>query len=179
MRSPTQRRRTVRAATKVHGSITQRGNPRWGRDADGVADAAVRNSRCLLRGARHGPQHCPSRRSREAQCRSRPSERSSGGFAKAISAAACALASATRKNRRGRSRGRYRGEFRAQERQGRANLPAFGRHKASKRAGVASAAATLVAEIKPLEHYTYVKFKDQVLIVNPMTRVIVDMFPQS
>jgi Protein of unknown function (DUF1236) len=37
----------------------------------------------------------------------------------------------------------------------------------------------LVAEIKPLEHYTYVKFKDQVLIVNPMTRVIVDMFPQS
>ena len=37
----------------------------------------------------------------------------------------------------------------------------------------------LVAEIKPLEHYTYVKFKGQVLIVNPMTRVIVDMFPQS
>ena len=37
----------------------------------------------------------------------------------------------------------------------------------------------VVAEIKPLERYTYVKFKDQVLIVNPMTRVIVDMFPQS
>jgi hypothetical protein len=37
----------------------------------------------------------------------------------------------------------------------------------------------LVAELKPLERYTYVKFKDQVLIVNPMTRVIVDMFPQS
>ena len=37
----------------------------------------------------------------------------------------------------------------------------------------------VVAEIRPLEHYTYVKFKDQVLIVNPMTRVIVDMFPQS
>ena len=37
----------------------------------------------------------------------------------------------------------------------------------------------LVAEIKPLAHYTYVKFKDQVLIVNPMTRVIVDMFSQS
>lgn len=37
----------------------------------------------------------------------------------------------------------------------------------------------VVAEIKPLAHYTYVKFKDQVLIVNPMTRVIVDMFPQS
>ena len=37
----------------------------------------------------------------------------------------------------------------------------------------------VAAEIKPLAHYTYVKFKDQVLIVNPMTRVIVDMFPQS
>ena len=37
----------------------------------------------------------------------------------------------------------------------------------------------VVAEIEPLAHYTSVKFKDQVLIVNPMTRVIVDMFPQS
>ena len=35
----------------------------------------------------------------------------------------------------------------------------------------------VVAEIKPPD--TYVKFKDHVLIVNPMTRVIVDMFPQS
>jgi hypothetical protein len=37
----------------------------------------------------------------------------------------------------------------------------------------------LVAEIKPLAHYTYVKFKHQVLIVNPMTRDIIDMFPES
>jgi Protein of unknown function (DUF1236) len=37
----------------------------------------------------------------------------------------------------------------------------------------------LVAEIKPLEQYTYVRFKHRVLIVNPMTRDIVDMFPQS
>ena len=37
----------------------------------------------------------------------------------------------------------------------------------------------LVAEIKPLERYTYLKFKHQVLIVNPMTREIVDMFPES
>jgi Protein of unknown function (DUF1236) len=37
----------------------------------------------------------------------------------------------------------------------------------------------LVAEIKPLERYTYLKFKHQVLIVDPMTRNIVDMFPES
>lgn len=37
----------------------------------------------------------------------------------------------------------------------------------------------VAAEIEPLEHYSYVKFKNQVLIVNPMTRVIVDMFPES
>jgi len=37
----------------------------------------------------------------------------------------------------------------------------------------------LVAEIKPLERYSYLKFKHQVLIVNPMTRDIVDMFPES
>jgi len=37
----------------------------------------------------------------------------------------------------------------------------------------------LVAQIKPLAHYTYVKFKHQVLIVNPMTRDIVDVFPES
>jgi len=37
----------------------------------------------------------------------------------------------------------------------------------------------LIAEIKPLARYTYVKFKHQVLIVNPMTRGIVDMFPES
>ena len=37
----------------------------------------------------------------------------------------------------------------------------------------------LIADIKPLQPYAYVKFKDRVLIVNPMTRVIVDMFPQS
>jgi hypothetical protein len=37
----------------------------------------------------------------------------------------------------------------------------------------------LVAEIKPLKRYTYVKFKHEVIIVNPMTREIVDMFPES
>jgi hypothetical protein len=30
-----------------------------------------------------------------------------------------------------------------------------------------------------LEAYTYIKFKHQVLIVNPMTRKIVDMFSES
>jgi Protein of unknown function (DUF1236) len=34
-------------------------------------------------------------------------------------------------------------------------------------------------EIPPLKHYTYIKFKHQVLIVNPITRKIVDMFPES
>jgi hypothetical protein len=37
----------------------------------------------------------------------------------------------------------------------------------------------LVYEIQPLERYTYVKFKHQVLIVNPMSREIVDMFPEG
>jgi hypothetical protein len=30
-----------------------------------------------------------------------------------------------------------------------------------------------------LKRYTYIKFKHQVLIVNPMTRKIVDMFSES
>jgi hypothetical protein len=33
--------------------------------------------------------------------------------------------------------------------------------------------------MQPLERYTYIKFKHQVLIANPMTRKIVDMFPES
>ena len=37
----------------------------------------------------------------------------------------------------------------------------------------------LVDEMQPLRRYAYVKFKHQVLIVNPMTRQIVDMFPES
>lgn len=37
----------------------------------------------------------------------------------------------------------------------------------------------LTYEMQPLKRYTYVKFKHQVLIVNPMTREIVDMFPES
>jgi hypothetical protein len=37
----------------------------------------------------------------------------------------------------------------------------------------------LIYRIQPLKRYTYIKFKHQVLIVNPMTRKIVDMFPES
>jgi len=37
----------------------------------------------------------------------------------------------------------------------------------------------LIYQMQPLKRYTYIKFKQQVLIVNPMTRKIVDMFPQS
>jgi len=37
----------------------------------------------------------------------------------------------------------------------------------------------LIYEMLPLKRYTYLKFKHQVLIVNPMTRKIVDMFPES
>jgi hypothetical protein len=37
----------------------------------------------------------------------------------------------------------------------------------------------LVNQMQPLKRYTYVKFKQQVLLVNPMTRKIVDMFPES
>jgi hypothetical protein len=37
----------------------------------------------------------------------------------------------------------------------------------------------LIYEMQPLKRYTYLKFKHQVLIVNPMTRKIVDMFPES
>lgn len=35
----------------------------------------------------------------------------------------------------------------------------------------------LITEMPPIRQYTYVKFKGRVLIVNPMTRKIVDMFP--
>jgi hypothetical protein len=37
----------------------------------------------------------------------------------------------------------------------------------------------LIYQVQPLKRYTYVKFKHQVLIVNPMTRQIVDMFSES
>jgi Protein of unknown function (DUF1236) len=37
----------------------------------------------------------------------------------------------------------------------------------------------LADEIQPLQHYTYVKFKHQILIVNPISREIVDMFPEA
>jgi hypothetical protein len=37
----------------------------------------------------------------------------------------------------------------------------------------------LTSEIPLMKRYTYLKFKDQVLIVNPMTRKIVDMFPAT
>lgn len=37
----------------------------------------------------------------------------------------------------------------------------------------------LIYEIPVLKRYSYLKFKQQVLIVNPMTHKIVDMFPES
>jgi hypothetical protein len=36
----------------------------------------------------------------------------------------------------------------------------------------------LTAEIPATKQFTYLKFKDQILIVNPMDRKIVDLFPQ-
>jgi hypothetical protein len=37
----------------------------------------------------------------------------------------------------------------------------------------------LLAEMPALERYAYLKFKQQVLIVDPMSRKIVDMFPEA
>jgi hypothetical protein len=37
----------------------------------------------------------------------------------------------------------------------------------------------LVYDIPVLKRYTYLKFKQEVLIVNPMTHKIVDMFPET
>ena len=37
----------------------------------------------------------------------------------------------------------------------------------------------LTYQMQPLKRYKYIKFKHQVLIVNPMTRKIVDMYPES
>jgi hypothetical protein len=37
----------------------------------------------------------------------------------------------------------------------------------------------LLAELPVLKRYTYLKFKQQVLIVDPMSRKIVDMFPEA
>jgi hypothetical protein len=34
----------------------------------------------------------------------------------------------------------------------------------------------LIYQVPILEEYTYVKFRDQILIVNPLTNEIVDMF---
>jgi hypothetical protein len=37
----------------------------------------------------------------------------------------------------------------------------------------------LIYEIPTLKRYSYLKFKGKVLLVNPMTRKIVDMFPEA
>jgi hypothetical protein len=37
----------------------------------------------------------------------------------------------------------------------------------------------LIAEIPATKRYTYLKLKDQILIIDPMTRKIVDMFPDT
>jgi hypothetical protein len=37
----------------------------------------------------------------------------------------------------------------------------------------------VLAEVPALKRYTYLKFKQQVLIVDPMSRKIVDMFPEA
>jgi hypothetical protein len=37
----------------------------------------------------------------------------------------------------------------------------------------------LIYEMPTLKHYSYLKFKGQVLIINPMTRKIVDMFSET
>ena len=37
----------------------------------------------------------------------------------------------------------------------------------------------LIYQMPELKRYTYLKFKRQVLIINPMTRTIVDMFPEA
>jgi hypothetical protein len=37
----------------------------------------------------------------------------------------------------------------------------------------------LIYEMPTLKHYSYVKFKGQVLVINPMTRKIVDMFSET
>jgi hypothetical protein len=37
----------------------------------------------------------------------------------------------------------------------------------------------LVQDVPALQRYTYLKFKQQVLIVNPMTRKIADIFPEA
>jgi hypothetical protein len=37
----------------------------------------------------------------------------------------------------------------------------------------------VLAEMPVLKRYTYLKFKQQLLIVDPMSRKIVDMFPEA
>lgn len=37
----------------------------------------------------------------------------------------------------------------------------------------------LTQQVPALKRYTYLKFKQQVLIINPMSRKIVDMFPEA
>ena len=39
--------------------------------------------------------------------------------------------------------------------------------------------ALLLAEMSVLKRYTYLKFKQQVLIIDAMSRMIVDMFPEA
>jgi len=37
----------------------------------------------------------------------------------------------------------------------------------------------VTSQMPELKRYTYLKFKHQVLIINPMTRIIVDIFPEA
>ena len=51
--------------------------------------------------------------------------------------------------------------------------------KIPKGVGLHPLSRPLVNQIPVLKRYTYSKFKEEVLIVNPMNRKIVDMFPES
>src|SRR5262249_17685724 len=107
--------------------------------------------------------------------RSRPSERISCGFAKPVPSASSTFPSAAGQDPAGGERGGYGGELCAQAGQKRAKFPAVSRRKGSGCCEVHPLPRPLVNEMQPLKRYTYVKFKHQVLLVNPMTRKIVDM----
>ena len=107
---------------------------------------------------------------------SRPSERTSCGFAKPVPSAPSTFAGAADKDPAGGELEGYGGQLCAQIRQN--FQPSVGA-KVPGAVKLQPLPRPLVNEMQPLKRYTYVKFKHQVLLVNPMTRKIVDMFPES
>src|SRR5262249_51626133 len=103
-------------------------------------------------------------------------EHFTNGCAKIAGPSPCAFASTAGKDTTGREFGGHGGDFHFKTAKGAKCLEPSAGKKVPSRSKLPPPPQPLIYRMQPLKRYTYIKFKHQVLIVNPMTRKIVDMF---